>query len=161
MRLSFLGLLVTLAVAPLADAQTVAPPPETASRASSCTYDVCALRIEPGVFGVSLVRGRDGAVVDRGVFFGPDIESAVTDSPLALDHARAYAGARRRSALSVLAAVVLLTSVDSFNTTDEARVGVALGSLGLAVYGSVEAVRAQREASRAIWEYNATLDRSP
>ena len=56
---------------------------------------------------------------------------------------------------------MLLVGVESLDTTDQGRLGAGLGALGLSLYGSSQAVRAQRDRARAVWEYNATLDRSP
>ena len=152
-----LALVLALLAAPATAAQT----PDAAPAAAGCSYEECALRVEPGLRGMTLVQGREGVAVGRGLVWGPDIESAVAEAPLALRHAQAHSSARRQSAIALFAAAVLLVGVESLDTTDQGRLGAGLGALGLSLYGSSQAVRAQRDRARAVWEYNATLDRSP
>ncbi|HEX8298131.1 MAG TPA: hypothetical protein VF594_03145, partial [Rubricoccaceae bacterium] len=101
MRLA--ALLILVAAAPVA-AQPVAED----SLVSGCTYDACALRIEPGWFSRDILQGVDGVRVGRFGLVGSDLEEAVTGSEYAVAQAREHDRSRRLSLLSGLAAGALL-----------------------------------------------------
>lgn len=156
MRLLALASALCFAVAPALaqEGSDVAPPACDAGG----PYDACALRLEPGLLGVRLVRGAEGEAVSAG-FFGPSLSDAVEGSPDALEHARTYERLRTPAFLSVLGAGVLLSVGSSVAASDEARVASLVGSLGLTVVGTSLLVRSQRALSRSIWEYNGGLGR--
>lgn len=144
--LSLFALLVAVPAAAQAPADT------------SCAYAVCALRAERGFLGVTVVRGEAGEVVtDAGFFGGIDLRWAVDGSPAALEHVERYESARSRFYIALGAAVGL--SALAGYAAEEDNGGLAatayLGALGAAFYGSTQALQAEREASRAIWDYNA------
>ena len=148
---------VTLcAAAPLA-AQDAPPEPDL----PTCAYTQCALRLEPGLWGIALVQGRDGLVLDRESVFGMDLDGFVGSAPRARAHAERYSSARFRSMLAFGVAFAAISLYPNLDSTLETDLLVGIGALGLATYGGSQVRRAHREAARAIWEYNATLDRSP
>ena len=149
LSLAFLSASAAAQDAPVADATS-----------ETCTYEICALRVEPGFFGVRIVQGRDGLTVSKSGFLGPNIAEVVASSPEALVHAERAERARTGSFFAILGATVLLSiAVTPEDISDEARVGTLLGGLGLSVYGSALTLTSGREMSRAIWEYNAQIPR--
>jgi hypothetical protein len=130
---------------------------------NDCTYALCAFRVEPGLLGPRLVRGTNGASVRLGTW-GSGVARLAGRSDSATVYAARYVRATRQSSvLGVLgtigyATVLVRTHVwrDRINNGD-AIIAVAGGGLLLATvpFG----VRAQRNLSRAVWWYNATLPR--
>ena len=134
--------------------------PATAQHADSlCAYEACALRYEPSLFGVRLVRGTEGAPAASG------LSAAVATSPRALEYARTYERTRTPAFLATLGSALLLAvaappSEDGLiQLGDGARLGLIAGSLGLGVVGIHLTTRSQRARSRAVWHYNHSLPR--
>jgi hypothetical protein len=152
--------LAALALAPLAaDAQAAARSP------SGCTYETCALRVEPRFFSAPLLlRGREGVVVGKLGGFGGGVDSLLAGPDSAAAHARRYVRevrtANTLSLLSAVAFVVVATRTDWFR--DNASDGdVAIGVTGtvLALASIPFHLRAEQNLSRAVWFYNAALAR--
>jgi len=152
--------LVSLAFAPLAaNAQSASRAP------SGCTYETCALRVEPRFFSVpKLLRGREGVEVGKLGGFGGGVDSLLAGPDSAAAHARHYVGAIRTanslSLLSAVAFVVVATRTDWFrdNASDgDVAIGVTGTVLGLASIPF--RLRAEQNLSRAVWFYNAALAR--
>lgn len=153
--------LVAIAAAPLAArAQT------SAARAPvGCTYETCALRVEPRFLSAPLLlRGREGVEVGRLGGFGGGVDTLLAGPDSAAAHARRYVGeirtANSLSLLSAVAFVVVATRTNWFR--DDASDGdVAVGVAGT-VLGLVSIpfrMHAEQNLSRAVWFYNAALAR--
>ena len=154
MRALFLALAFLSAAAAAQDA------PVADASSEDCTYEICALRVEPGFFGVHIVQGRDGLRVSTSGFLGPNIADVVASSPEALAHAERAESARTGSVFAALGASVLLAvAATPEEISDGVRLGTLIGGFGLAFYGTSLTLKSQREMSRAIWEYNAQIPR--
>lgn len=130
---------------------------------SACTYERCALRLEPGVLAPRLVRGPIDAaeVVGHVGVFGSDLSEAVAPSPEALVYAREYERYRTRSlaaSLAFTAAYVVLFMPDD-RVSDTVRAGAGVVGIGASIYGIVLVPKAGRSLARAVWEYNRSLVR--
>lgn len=130
---------------------------------SSCTYDECGLRVDPGgVFGApELLRGSAGHRVARFGRLGLDLPRIVAGSDSAVAHARAFRPLQRRAGIAgLLAAAAGLTAVGldvASEANNPAPFSAAAGVLGL--YAGFEAKRAARQLSRAVWWYNRAIPR--
>ena len=132
---------------------------------SGCTYETCALRVEPRFFsGPRLLRGREGVEVGTLGAFGGGADTLLAGPESAAAHARRYVSAVRTanslSLLSAVAFVVVATRTDWFR--DNARDGdVAIGITGTVLGLCVDPLRlrAEQNLSRAVWFYNAALAR--
>jgi hypothetical protein len=134
--------------------------PASAQLADSlCTYDACALRYEPRLFGRDLVRGAGGVPVDA------RLSDAVAMSPRALEFAREYERTRTPALLTLLGSSLLLAFAtpppgdELIPLSDGARLGLLAGGTGLGIVGLRLSLRSQRARSRAIWHYNRSLAR--
>lgn len=132
---------------------------------AGCTYETCALRVEPRFWGPSrLLRGREGVEVGKLGAFGGGVDSLLAGPDSAAVHARRYVGAARTSnalgLLSAAAYVALLVHTDN-TTKDFDNTDIALGvtGVGFGIASIPFALRAGRELSRAVWFYNAALAR--
>ena len=147
--------MLLLTSAPVAVSQPVPAAPV-------CTYDTCALRIEPGFFGRSIVRGPVEASesIGRVGLFGSDLSSIVEPVPRAFDHARSADRSRRLGLVALAGAVAasIYAAPSEDRSQDDSRVIVgSLVSLGLPVTAGVLGVRAERPQARAVWEYNRSM----
>lgn len=152
---------VALVAAPLAARAQVS----AARAAAGCTYETCALRVEPRFFSPPLLlRGRDGVEVGRLGAFGGGVDSLLAGPDSAAAHARRYVGeirtANTLSLLSAVAFVVVATRTNWFRddaSDGDVAVGVTGTVLGLASIPF--RVHAVQNLSRAVWFYNAALAR--
>ena len=144
-----------------AQAATPAPQPPI----EACSYDACALRVEPGraFFGAPvLLRGASAERIGRFGLRGPDLAGIVAGSDSAVAHARAFRPHQRRAGiaglLSTAAGVTAL--VLGLNDANDGNVWPASAAAGaLGAYAGYEARLAQRELSRALWWYNRGVAR--
>lgn len=154
---------VLLTVASTVDAQapTIAAAQMTAG---SCTYAICALRLESGGFSGPRIRtGLDGASRRVG-FTGNGIVDAVRDVPSALSEARlghAHQLRGRGIGLVATSAAFVWIIAASQSDRDATRLssiygGVSLGVLG-GILSSVQMAKADQHFSRAVWNYNSVL----
>ena len=157
MRTQALALVLCFTAVP-ALAQGAAAGAGPVACASGGPYEACALRLEPGAFGVRLVRGAGSETVSAG-FLGPNLSGAVESSPDALRYARTYERLRTPGFLSILGAGVLLGVGQATGASDEVQLASVVGGLGLTVLGTSLVIRSQRALSRSIWEYNGELSR--
>ncbi len=143
---------VLLATAPAA--QPVATP-----RPDGCTYDACALRVEPGLFSRDLLQGVDAVRVGRFGIIDSDLEDAVAGSEYAVEQAREYDRSRRLSLLSGVAGVALLalSAPDGPLSSEGAQTAAGFGALALGFASVRFQLSAERALSRAVWEYNRVL----
>lgn len=165
MRLYFVLLATSLLVlAPDSKAQrlvrsaTAATPSSTASD-TTCTYSSCALRVEPGLRGPRLVRGRASAVaVELGGLTPPSVDELFASSDSAATYAARYTHAERVNRLltygGIIAGAVGLSQADRSN-------GYTFGGLGALLASIPFQHSAERSLSRAVWWYNAALPTTP
>lgn len=130
----------------------------------ACTYQTCGLRIEPGWFGTSLVKGSTGERVAKLGGFGTGVDVLLTGPDSAAAHGRSYVQAARNASILGIAAVALYAIVavrtDHFQgSSDDTDLALGLGSVGLFVATVPFALKSQKELSRSIWWYNASLPR--
>jgi hypothetical protein len=134
-----------------------------ASRApSTCTYDRCALRVEPGFFSAPrLLRGRAGEQVGNLGMFGGGVDSLLAGPDSAAAYTRRYvSNIRPASTLSLLGTAAFIVAAirsDGFRDTDDTDAAIALTGAGLAIVSIPFSVRAGRSLSRAVWFYNSVL----
>jgi hypothetical protein len=128
----------------------------------ACTYATCALRVEPGFLGASVVRGAEGERV-AGLGAGgtrPRLSELVRTSPQAAAYARAYErNARRGALMSAVGTLLLITPAFQDQRVQDYEIAAVLGGAALAVGGSVNLMRANRSLSRALWWYNGQFPR--
>lgn len=129
---------------------------------SGCTYDTCALRVEPAFFSApKVVRGRAGEEVGRLGMFGGGVEPLLAGPDSASAYARRYVSNIRSAStfglLGTVAFVVASIRSDGFRDTDDTDAAIALTGAGLAIVSIPFSVRASRSLSRAVWWYNSAL----
>jgi hypothetical protein len=129
---------------------------------SACTYETCALRIEPSFFsGAKLLRGRSGEEVGRLGAFGGGVDTLLAGPDTAAALARVYVtNARRASTLGLIGSIAVIVAyarTDSFRDADDTSLALALTGLGFTIASIPFTLRAQRSLSRAVWFYNAAL----
>jgi hypothetical protein len=156
-----LALVATFAVPRAGSAQS----PSSAARApAACTYETCALRIEPSVFSAPrLVRGIAGEEVGRIGPFGGGVDTLLAGPDSAAVYGRRYvSNIKRSSALGLIGGVAYVAATvhsNGFRHTDDTTVALALTGAGFAIVSIPFAFRATRDLSRAVWFYNAALAR--
>ena len=155
-----------LLVAALAFAPLTAGAQSSVARApSGCTYDTCALRVEPAILSAPrLLRGRAGLEVGSLGAFGGGVDTLLAGPEQTVLHTHRYVrqirAANALGLLSAVAFVVVASRTDWFR--DDASDGeVALGITGaaLALVSIPFRVSAERNLSRAVWFYNAAFAR--
>ena len=156
---------VALAGAHAARAQASAAPP--AGSRDPCSYDACALRLEPGWSGRRLVRGTAGTPVAKLGLFGPDLVPFVQRSDSAVVFARAYRRDRIRAVVlafvgaSVVGAAAAESQVFERNAPDPSggEWAAMIGGLAVSFVGFHFQYRSERELARALWWHNRDLER--
>lgn len=156
-----IAVLLALVAAPL-----VARAQVSAARApAACTYETCALRVEPRFFSAPLLlRGREGVEVGRLGGFGGGVDTLLAGPDSAAAHARRYVGQiRTANTLSLLSAVAFVVVA---SRTNWFRDDASDGDLAIGITGSVLGLasipfhlHAEQNLSRAVWFYNAALAR--
>ena len=155
-----LVVLASLAAAPL-----VAHAQSPARAAAGCTYETCALRVEPAFFTAPrLLRGRAGVEVGRLGGFGGGIDTLLAGPDLAALHAHRYQrdirAANTLSLLSAVAFVVVVSRTDWFqHNGDDTDRAIGIGGTALAVASIPFRVNALRNLSRSVWFYNSQFAR--
>jgi hypothetical protein len=155
------ALFVAVALAPFAvQAQS------TSGRAPvGCTYETCALRVEPAFIAAPrLLRGRAGVEVGRLGGFGGGVDTLLAGPELAATHARRYVrDTRVANTLGLLGAVAFVvagTRTDWFrDTADNTDRAIGISALALGLASIPFNLSAKRELSRSVWFYNAALAR--
>lgn len=131
----------------------------SAQDVATCSYDACALRIEPSIALFSrgqLVRGVAGEeVTDIGIF-GSGLVQAVSSNDSAFVHAvRFERKARSGFGLGVvglgIASVGYFPYSDDLSTSD---LTLVLSGLVVSAIGSVIASSGSRDLNRSIWWFN-------
>ena len=144
---------LAIAAAPLAAQPTPVPP------IAECSYDACALRVEPGGFfsRPRLLRGVNAEPVARFGIAGPDLAALVAGSDSAVAHALAFRPHQIRAGVAGLASTIAAAAaiVIGWNDVNDNNLWpLSIASLGLGVYAGYEARLAQREVARSVWWYN-------
>jgi hypothetical protein len=129
-----------------------------------CTYETCALRVEPRFWGPArLLRGREGVEVGKLGGFGGGVDTLLAGPDSAAAHAREYVTAARRSntlgLLGGVAYVALLFHSDSFDDVDNTDIALGITALGFSIASIPFELHAKRSLARAVWFYNAALAR--
>ena len=129
---------------------------------SACTYDTCAVRVEPAFFSApKLLRGRAGEEIGRLGGFGGGVDSLLAGPDSAAAYARRYVTNTKRSAilglLGTVAFVVALARDDHLADADPTTATIALTGTAFAVASIPFSLRASRSLSRAVWWYNSAL----
>jgi hypothetical protein len=128
----------------------------------ACTYETCALRIEPSFFAApKLVRGRAGEEVGRLGPFGGGVDTLLAGPDSAAVYGRRYVmNIKRSSTLGLIggaAFIVALVRSDNGRDADATTTAFALAGTGFAIASIPFALRASRSLSRAVWFYNSVL----
>lgn len=133
---------------------------------AGCTYETCALRLEPSLLtGMRIVRGAAGeAVGGRAGMFGRGVHPLLTGPDSAARHARDYVRATDwANILGIPGAGLLIYGLiqsrdGGAGVRDAASTTTVVGAALLAA--SIPfAFQARRSLSRSIWWYNAGLPR--
>lgn len=133
---------------------------------AGCTYDECALRLEPAWFGQALVRGQAGTRVGLvGGFGGPRLGHIVQARDSARLYIRAYdrdytPGALTATIGAAAGTVAWLVAAANDGTHERRNwTIIALVATGVTWHGARRVERAHRALSRGIWWYNRDLPR--
>jgi hypothetical protein len=151
-------MLAMLAAPERVDAQSAA-----GARPAGCTYETCALRVEPSFFfPAKLVRGRAGEEVGRLGGFGGGVDTLLAGPDSAAVYGHRYVTDMKRAGtlglIGAAAYVVVLVRTNNFrDDAADADVAIALTGAAFAIASIPFTLRAQRNLSRAIWHYNAAL----
>jgi hypothetical protein len=128
-----------------------------------CTYETCALRVEPGGFlsGPKLLRGRTGERIGSLGMFGGGVDTLLAGPDSAAAYARRYVSNMRTSStfalLGGIAYVVASVRSNGFRDTDDTDVAIGLTAAGLSIVSIPFTMRAARDLSRSIWFYNSAI----
>lgn len=153
----------TVALAALVAPSTMLAQGGAVRAPAGCTYETCALRVEPGGFlsGPKLLRGRTGERIGSLGMFGGGVDTLLAGPDSAAAYARRYVSNTRTSStfglLGAIAYVVASVRSDGFRDTDDTDAAIALTGAGLAIVSIPFTIRAGRSLSRAVWYYNSVL----
>jgi len=157
-RLPLVAVVALAALPCSADAQAARTP-------VGCTYETCALRVEPRFWTPPrLLRGRHGVEVGKLGAFGGGVDTLLAGPDSAVAYTRRYVSAARTSntlaLVSAVAYVALIVHNDNFSD-DWDSTDTALGVTGLAfgIAAIPFGLRAHQSLSRAVWFYNAQFAR--
>ena len=132
---------------------------------ADCTYETCALRVEPGGWfsSAKLVRGA-GAIEIGGRGPSPTLEALLAGNDSAMAHYEDLVVADRRADRSTIVAVMLSgASLAVYVVGDREwngwSAGLMAGYFGIAIPTAIVRNRASRSLSRALWWYNGSLPR--
>ena len=135
---------------------------------ASCTYDSCALRLQPGFWGTKIVRGTSGETAVRIGLFNSKLVTLVQSSDSAARYARQYSDQHATGVIiGIVGAAVSIASLflwdgpfsdpDS-NNDSEVTAGMVIGGV-IGLTGGLIELNAQRSLHRSIWWYNRDLAR--
>jgi len=140
-------------------------------QAPDCTYDRCALRLQPNVFSRSLVQGVPPTPVARLGLFAPRIDLLAAAGDSTRSHYTAFrTHYNRRAALTLVAIATFTASIilvsASYNASDPqqyegAAIGLFVGSVVVGFGAGVSRAKAEDHLQQAIWFYNRALPRGP
>jgi hypothetical protein len=126
-----------------------------------CTYDTCALRVQPPTLTAPqmLVRGVAGTEVVRLGLLEPEVAPFVTLSDSAVAHARVYDVLYDRGSIISLTGTVISIAAPILLRGTMQKIAFTGAGVGLTVYGGALTNRANDTLARSIWWYNRELPR--
>lgn len=137
----------------------VAPTTMMAQEGTPCTWDTCALRLEPGLFGDRLTRGVEAEEVAGVSFFPPELPLFEERSSVAASQYREFRSKQISGTAMMLVgtAVIVGGAVASNKGEDGLAAGLHVGGGVLNLIGILRISAGRKDLSRAIWSYNRTL----
>jgi hypothetical protein len=131
---------------------------------SDCTYDQCAIRLQPSFWSTALVQGinleRSGSPRANGALFRTADDSARFHFQSFVEgSARAAVG--RRVGLSAVLGGIALYAMSRDKTVRGVGVGLLVVGYGIGHMALYARAAADTDLERAIWFYNRTLVSSP
>jgi hypothetical protein len=138
-----------------------AAPLQGQAAAARCTYDTCALRVQPPTLTTPqmLVRGVAGTEVVRLGLLEPEVAPFVALSDSAVAHARVYDVLYDRGSIISLTGTVISIAAPILLQGTMQKIAFTGAGLGLTVYGGVLTNRANDALARSVWWYNRELPR--
>lgn len=134
---------------------------QEAMQPAACTYQSCALRVEPGFFGHVLVRGAAGERIGR-AFSNAKL---LMNGDSSVVYVERYQRATRTATILQLVGLAGMTAFYAMamdNRVDRTN-GLAVGAVAVSVvslYASIPfMIRAQRSLSQAVWWHNSEFGR--
>lgn len=139
----------------------------TAARAAAqgapavCTYDTCALRVQPPSLTtpLMLVRGATGEEVLRLGLLEPAVAPFVALSDSAVAHARVYDLKYDRGSILNIAGTVIAIGAPVLLRGTMQKIAFTGAGIGLTIYGNTLVNEANDALNRAVWWYNRELAR--
>lgn len=135
--------------------------PQPAFAQAPCTYDTCALRIQPPTLTtpLMLVRGAEGEEVIRLGLLEPEVAPFVALSDSAVAYARIYDVQYDRGYIINMAGTVIAIGAPILLQGTMQKLAFTGAGVGLSFYGGVLMNRANDALNRALWWYNRELAR--
>jgi len=127
----------------------------------ACTYDTCALRIQPPSLTtpLMLVRGSTGEEVLRLGLLEPSVAPFVALSDSAVAHARVYdLKYDRGSIINMTGTAIAIVAPILLRGTMQ-KIAFTGAGIGLTIYGNTLVNDANDALNRAVWWYNRELAR--
>jgi hypothetical protein len=130
---------------------------------AGCTYETCALRVEPRFFASArILRGHAAEPVGSLGAFGGGVDSLLAGPDSAAFYARRYVSDSRTSTtlglIGTVAVVIAVVSAgDIYGDDDTAATAAGIAGIGFTIASVPFALRAARNLSRSVWFYNAAL----
>jgi hypothetical protein len=137
------------------------PAPAAAQARVPCTWDACALRIQPPTLTtpLMLVRGAAGEEVIRLGLLEPEVAPWVALSDSAVAHARIYDVLYDRGSMLNIAGTVVAMAAPILMRGTMQKIAFTGAGIGLTIYGGVLVNQANDSLHRAVWWYNRELAR--
>jgi hypothetical protein len=132
-----------------------------AQAAGACTYDRCALRVQPPTFAtpLMLVRGAHGEEVIRLGLLEPAVAPWVMLSDSAVAHARVYDLLYDRGSLLNITGTIIAIGAPVLLRGTMQKIAFTGAGIGMTVYGGHLLNQANDALNRALWWYNRELPR--
>jgi hypothetical protein len=126
-----------------------------------CTYDRCALRVQPPTLNtpLMLVRGVDAEEVIRLGLLEPAVAPWVALSDSAVAHARVYDVMYDRGSLLNIAGTVIAIGAPVLLRGTMQKIAFTGVGVGMSIYGGILVNQANDALNRAVWWYNRELPR--
>lgn len=126
-----------------------------------CTYDTCALRVQPPSLTtpLMLVRGSNGEEVLRLGLLEPAVAPFVALSDSAVAHARVYDLKYDRGSILNIAGTVIAIGAPVLLRGTMQKIAFTGAGIGLTIYGNTLVNEANDALNRAVWWYNRELAR--
>jgi hypothetical protein len=152
---------IGLVAAGLAAGLAAYPGAASAQAQPACTWDSCALRVQPPTLTTPqmLVRGTQGVEVVRLGLLEPAVAPFVAYSDSAAYHARTYDVLYDRGSIINIAGTVIGIGAPILLRGTMQKIAFTGVGIGLTVYGGVLTNKANDALNRAIWWYNRDLPR--